>query len=148
MNPVFVRSHVERCVQDALGVCRPVTDDDGDWPFRVGTAACFVRLHVNEHPMVEVFAVAAHGVRRSARLLTEINDVNARTRTARVVHACEQVLVTQTMLASACTSETLSQACQSVSHVANDMGVMIAVVFGGGTPFPAELKDAALGEAS
>ena len=40
----LVRSHVERCLQDIWQVCRVAVDDDGDYPFRAGVAACWVRV--------------------------------------------------------------------------------------------------------
>ena len=36
---LWVRSHVERLLQDEWDACRVAADDDGDYPFRRGTAA-------------------------------------------------------------------------------------------------------------
>ena len=67
----WLRSHVERLLQDEWGVCRVVPDADGDYPYRSGTAACWVQVLDYERPMVRVFAHAAVGIPRSARKATK-----------------------------------------------------------------------------
>ena len=132
---VFVRSHVERCLADMLGVCRVAADQDGDYYFRSGTAACYVRVDEQNPLMIRTFAIAASGVPRSAKLLTEINAINVHSRSAWVTWAGAQVLVSQVMTPESVTVETLDQACRAVVTIANDIGAMIAAVFGGSTPF-------------
>ena len=144
-NAMFVRSHVERCLQDAWGVCHLETDGDGDYPFHVGSAACYVRVDP-DGALVRVFAVAVNGVRSTGKLLAEINDINVRSRTAYVILADDQVLVTQTVAPEGCSAETLEQACDAVSTVANDVGGMIAAVFGGSTPFSVKEEVTTAGE--
>lgn len=56
---LWVRSHVERLLQDEWDVCRVTTDGDGDHPFRNGTAADWVAVLDSEPVMVRVFAHAA-----------------------------------------------------------------------------------------
>lgn len=134
----MVRSHVERCLQDMWDKCRVEVDADGDYPFRYGTAACFVRVEESAGLVtVRVFAQAAHGVPRSMKVLTEINDVNRRTRTAHAYWDAGMVLVEQSVGASGVDRQTLDQACRSVGQVADDIGGMIAAVYGGQTPFGA-----------
>jgi hypothetical protein len=43
------------------------------------------------------------------------------------------LIVAQTLLADACTPETLGQACEAVAAIANDIGDMVARVYGGST---------------
>jgi Putative bacterial sensory transduction regulator len=132
---VFVRSHVERCLADMLGVCRVPADQDGDYFFRSVTVACYVRVDDQDPVIVRVFAIAVTGVSPSAKLLAEINDVNSRSRTAWTTWETGQVVVTQVLTAEAVTIHALDQACDSVVRVANDIGGMIAAVFAGITPF-------------
>jgi hypothetical protein len=61
---------------------RILTDDDGDFPFRFKSAACYIRVEQDPPHLVRIFAVAASEVSRSAKLLTELNGVNNSSRTA------------------------------------------------------------------
>jgi hypothetical protein len=40
----WLRSHVERCLEDHWGVHPLIVDVDGDYPFRWGTACCYVSI--------------------------------------------------------------------------------------------------------
>ena len=77
----LVRSHVERCLQDIWQVCRVPFDEEGDYPFRAGAAACWVRVDDHIPVLVRVFGHAVVDVKRSAGLLRELNDLNSRART-------------------------------------------------------------------
>lgn len=65
---VLLRSHVERCLQQIWDTPDLVTDTDGDYPYRWGTAACWVSVQPDP-PAVRVFGYAARGVRPTAALL-------------------------------------------------------------------------------
>ncbi len=132
----MLRSHVERCLQDIWDQHELVMDDDGDYPYRWGTAACWVHIEAGEPAMVRVFAQAATNVKRSPRLLAEINEVNTGTRGVKVVWADNAVVVSYALHALAVERAPLSHACTSVGVVADDIGGMVAAVFGGSTPFP------------
>jgi hypothetical protein len=92
-----------------LGVCRAPADEDGDYFFRAGLAACYVTAEGGDPVMVRVFAIAATGVKRSARLLAEVNEINARGRSAWVTWAHGQVVVSQAMTAVSVTAESLGR---------------------------------------
>ena len=84
VTQVLLRSHVERCLQDIWDVPDLVIDDDGDYPYRRGTAMCWVSPFDGPVPGVRVFAHAAYGLKPSAKLLREVNDLNVRSTWARV----------------------------------------------------------------
>ena len=130
----LVRSHVERCLQEVWDVCRVKTDPDGDYPFSHGTAACFVRIERGDPILVRVFAYAVVGVNRSAKLLTELNDIAGRCRTVSLIWSDDAVIVSQVMHLKGLKRSTLAQACDAVGSVADDIGTMIAAVYGGSTP--------------
>ena len=138
---LWVRSHVERLLQDEWQVCRVSPDADGDYGFRNGTAACWVRVLDADQPMVRVFAHAACGVRRTAKLLTELNEIQNRALTASVMWTGECVVVGQTISAVGLTGPVLGQAMAAVGGIADEVGVLIAGVFGGSTPHEAELSE-------
>jgi hypothetical protein len=131
----LVRSHVERCLQDVWNVCRVSADSDGDYPFPHGTAACYVRIEPGDPMVIRVFAYAVVGVGRSAKLLAELNDIDGRCRTVSLSWHADAVIVEQVMHVNGVKRSTLAQACAAVGSVADDIGTMIAAVYGGATPF-------------
>lgn len=146
MNPaMFVRSHVERCLQEVFETSHLIQDDDGDYPFACGTSACFVRVAPDGHD-VHVVAIAADNLRSSAKLLAEINDMNLNLRAARVQLAGPQMQIVQALPAIACTADTLRMALDGVTGVAGDVGPMVAAVFGGVVPFESALEVSAATE--
>lgn len=130
----MARSHVERCLQDLWGVDQVLVDADGDYPYGAGSAACFIGVDPHEPIVVKAVACAAIEVKKSAKLLEEINEINTRCRTGHVYWDRGTVVVEQTMLADVVDRASLAHAGQSVAHVANDIGPMISAVFGGRTP--------------
>jgi hypothetical protein len=130
----LVRSHVERCLQDIWDQCRVHRDHDGDYPFTNGTASGFVRIDRGDPVVIRVWAFAVVGIERSGKLLKELNDINARCRTASVTWHHGAVIVSQVIHAGGVTRKTLRQAIESVGFVADDIGGTIAAVYGGGTP--------------
>lgn len=138
----LLRSHVERCLQHSWERAELVVDDDGDYPYRCGTAACWVSVQPGPDPAVRVFAHAAYGLRRSARLLAEVNELNSRSRWARIFWADGIVYVSTELHWTQVDQAALDRAWDCVGSVADDIGAMLATVFGGATPFPVE-SDAA-----
>jgi len=138
MNEIsWLRSHVERGLEDHWGLHPLTVDGDGDYPFRCGTAMGFVSILDGDPPVIRVWALAAHLPKRSLKLLSELNDINQHARTAHVYWNGHAVVVEQAILADAITTETLGQACLAVGAVADDIGILLAAMFGGTTPFPA-----------
>lgn len=86
--------------------------------------------------MVKAVACAAVEVKKTAKLLEEINDVNARCRMVHVYWQSGAVLVEQALFASAVDRDSLSYAGQAVAHIGNEIGPIIAAVYGR-TPIPA-----------
>jgi len=134
----MLRSHVERCLQDVWELPELVTDGDGDYPYRYGTAACWVSIQPGPDPGVRVFAHAAHSLRRSARLLEEVNELNSRSRWARIFWADGVVYVSAELHWTQVDQAALDRTWDCVGSVADDIGAMLATVFGGATPFPVE----------
>jgi hypothetical protein len=130
----LVRSHVERCLQDIWDVCRVETDHDGDHPFSRGTSMCFVRVERGKPIAIRVFGYAVIDIERSGKLLKELNDINGRCRFVAVRWQGNAVIVEQVISLDGLTRGSLREACNSVSFVADDIGPMIATVFGGSLP--------------
>jgi len=114
-------------------------DDDGDWPFRQGTAACWVAVRPEPRWRDEVFGHAAFEVKQSARLLRELNEANAHLLDGRIYWREDVVLVATSIEADRVDGEALARACMGVGSTADDLGALLAAMFDGRTPFPAEL---------
>jgi Putative bacterial sensory transduction regulator len=138
MNEIaWLRSHVERCLEDHWGVYPLVMDDDGDYPFRCGTARCYVSIVCGDPDLIRVWAFAARVPKRSLKVLVELNELNARARSLNVFWAGGSVIVEQTIHADGLTEETLGYACRTVGGASDDIGMLLAAMFGGETPYPA-----------
>jgi len=143
MNEIaWLRSHVERCLEDHWGAYPLVVDEDGDYPFRCGTARCYVSVVDGDPALIRVWALAARVPRRSLKLLCELNDINQRAQGVNVYWYGDSVIAEQAIHADGLTKETLGHACRAVGGVSADIGMLLAAMFGGQTPFPAlDTKD-------
>lgn len=137
----WLRAWVEKCMRTVFEDDDVTLDQDGDVTFRSGTAACWVCVQESEPTMVIVFAHAAVGVKPTAALLREINDLNQRALSGTVTLVSGTIMVRQAMVASSVSVESLDQACHQVSRVANDIGHLAAVMFDGRTPYAPETVD-------
>ncbi|MFZ0324909.1 MAG: YbjN domain-containing protein [Actinomycetes bacterium] len=140
----LLRSHVERALQRHWECHDLVVDSDGDYPFRAGPAMVWVGIDECP-PAVRVFAHAATGIKRSAKLLAEINELNANARWAKVFWSDGIVLVSRVLDLDGADAASIGRACDAVAVVAQDVGPMMAAVYGGATPFPPEVEHAADG---
>ena len=140
-NQVMLRSHVERCLQDIWDTRELITDIDDDYPFRYGTAACWVSLLDGPNSGVRVFAHAAHGLKTSAKLLREVNELNVQSRWARLALHEGTVRVSVELHWSAVDRLALEHSLRAVGQVSDDVGALLATVYGGSTPFPPEIDE-------
>jgi hypothetical protein len=136
---MWIKSHVELLLQREWDLCRVATDADGDFPFRHGTAACYVSVLDTEPAMVRVFGHAAYGLKPTLKVLRELNEIQRRALSARVELRGDVVVVSQTLSPVGLTQSVLAQALDAVATVAADVGTLLAGMFDGSTPFPVEL---------
>jgi hypothetical protein len=138
MNEItWLRSHVERCLEDHWGDFPLTVDNDGDYPFRSGTAHCYASIVNGDPHFIRVWAFVARVPRRTLKLLSELNEINARAMTVRVYWNGDSVIAEQTIHAGGLNKETLGQACDAVGAAADAIGVLLVAMFGGETPYPA-----------
>ncbi len=135
---MWIRSHVEQLLETIWDSCRVVADSDGDYAFRRGTAACWVAVLPTAPVMVRVFAHAACELKPSLRLFRELNDIERRALSCAVLLEGDTVVVSQTLSPVGLTAPVLQQALDAVGGVAEDIGVLLAALFGGQTPYPVE----------
>jgi hypothetical protein len=85
-----------------------------------------------------VVAQAVTNVKKSAKLLGELNDFNGHARTVTAYFDAGCVVVDAAVDAEGANAETLTRACAEVGQAAHDMGTLLAALFDGRTPFLAE----------
>lgn len=133
----WLRSHVERCLEDHWEDFPLAVDSDGDYPFRSGTAQCFVSIVNGDPHFIRVWAFVARVPRRSLKLLSELNEINQRATTVRVYWYRDTVIAEQVLHVGGLNPATLGQACDAVGAAADALGVLLVAMFGGETPHPA-----------
>lgn len=130
------REQVERWLADLWEVDEVFADSDGDYPYRSGSAACYISVIPGHPTAVRATALAATGVKRTARLLTELNDITLHSRTAHVSWSRGAVVVRRTDLYPGMDQRILEYSGRTVAGIANDIGALVATVYGGQVPFP------------
>ncbi|MEP6666200.1 MAG: hypothetical protein ABJA81_07120 [Nocardioidaceae bacterium] len=138
----WLAAYVEKCMVEEWGDDFDDLDGFGDAvTYRAGTAAGMVHVESDAPVMVRVMAKAVLDVRPTAKLLREINEVNARSRVANVWWNDGDVVVECSLFAEAVNVASLGEACRHVSAVANDIGVGFAAMYDGSTPYPPFAND-------
>jgi hypothetical protein len=130
----WLTAYVEKCMTEAWG--DTVGRHEDVVTFGCGTAAGIVQVEDCEPVIVRVMAKAVLGVRASAKLLREINELNAVSRVANVWWNDGDVIVECSVFAGSVDADSLATACTHVATVANDIGVGFAAMFDGSTPLP------------
>lgn len=131
----WIRSHVERCLQQVWGH-EPEPDADGDVSFRYGSAEGWVMVLDGNPPTVHVFAHVVEGVKRTSKLLIELNDTQRAVGPALFWYD-GTVIAHEVLSPHGLTSESLSMALSDVGDLADHHGPLLAAVHGGTTPHPA-----------
>ena len=130
----MLRSHVEVALHDIWLQPELKIDDDGDWPFRADTSACWVRVRPGSEPYVQGLAHAAYGVPKSAKLFTELNDINRRSQWTKVFWSDGYVVSEANLHWRDVDREGLERLMGATCTMCDDIGPMIATVYGGSTP--------------
>jgi hypothetical protein len=142
----LLRSHVERCLQENMELCRVTADCDGDYPFAHESAVYYVSLlEAADTWWVRVWSVAATGVRGNAALLRELNDVTSRSPLVKVVWRQRAVHVEGVLHGSAVHEESLGRLCVAVGETSASIGQLVAAVYGGEAVTPPACHDGAHG---
>lgn len=130
MERVF-RSHVENCLKSLWETHTLVSNDHGDFPFeRDGVLACVG----TRGKYLRIYAIAASGLRRNARLLAEINEQNVSAWWTRTYFDHGQVVVEVTMPWPLVDTESLAFTIGEVVGTVARIGPMVSAVHGGKAP--------------
>lgn len=129
-----IRPYLEKLLGEMLGSA-VVPDDTGAYPVRTGTGGYFISLDESGAPLVRVWTPVALGVRKSAKLLETLNQLNVSATGARAFWVDGQVVVATEMVAETLHPQDLHLACGAVGQAAERFGPKLADQFGGRTLF-------------
>ena len=132
--PEVLRSHVLRSLRRDLDLRLAAPDQDGDWCVPHAPAPVYVRLLEDEPPLVRVWSAAAHGLPSTARVLREVNDVNAGLVGARTFLRGGTLYVVGELEVESVEPGELGRLVQRVSDVGGRVGSLLVAVHGGHLP--------------
>ena len=143
-----LRPRLEKMLKEFLGVDKLVTDDEGDYPIRSGSAKYYVRLSEGTPSIVNVYAQILVGVYSSPALYDRINRVNAVIQFGRLFHDGETVFAATELVADTMDPEELSEACRSIADMADTYDDLFKREFGGQRQFEDETVGEPVNEAA
>ena len=135
----MVRAYVESLLKEATGVEEVVTDEDGDFPVRVGKVLFYVSIEGGDEPVVQIFSIAVRDVALTNEILARVNEINGQLRFCRMFFDDDGRVV----VATECVGLTLDEAeyrtaTQAVAGAAEHFAPLIAAEFGGHLTFEDE----------
>jgi hypothetical protein len=131
-----LRHHLEELLRDHLGVTELLTDEEGDYPVRAGSAKYYVRLEdMADPPTVHVYAEILVGVSASQALYETLNAVNSHITFGRMFHQGEAVFAATELVAETMDPEELAQSCRSIAGLADQYDDLFQAEFGGTRQF-------------
>lgn len=142
INNSALHHHVQRSLQRDLGMPLVEADEDGDYGSLVDGHIVWVRPLLEETPaLVRVWTPAAHGVKRSAALLKEINEINMGLNRVRCFLLGKAVMVCAEIELESVEAGELGRLVTLVGQTAEHVGELITTVFGGARPFAVDMAD-------
>ncbi len=138
---VWFRSHVERLLERVWDARELTVAPDGLYYGEAGTAVAWVSVETDSPMAVRLVAVVAVDVPGTAKVLRELNEINAAARFGWLswyegrVH-CEAVVP-----ADGLTAENLAGLWYAVVARANQVGPMLTAVHGGRVPVEDQVSD-------
>jgi len=130
-----LRELVEAGLREWLMVTDLVTDQDGDYPCRSGSAMVYVRIVDGAPPFVTVFSPILRDIEASPALLTALNDLNLRIRFGRVFWVQRQVIVMTEITGVDVTPDQVALTCIELGNLADTLDDVLHGRFGGRTMF-------------
>ncbi len=130
-----LRERVEAGLRQWLMIPELVTDRDGDYPCRSGSAMVYVRIVDGTPPFVTVFSPILRDIDGSPALLTALNDLNLRIRFGRVFWVQRQVIVMSEITAVDVTPDQVAITCMELGNLADTLDDVLHGRFGGRTMF-------------
>ena len=128
-------SHVKECLREGFGLSSLMVDEDGDVPFRHGSAKYWVTVR-SDGQRVRVWAHAVRGVTIRAALLRELNEVNAGLELGRCYVSRDAVVIEGVLPVDGLTPVLMRELCLEVGSTSDTVGQLVAAVHGGQVTYP------------
>jgi hypothetical protein len=112
-------------------------DEDGDYPLHTDSGVLvYARLiHAEDQVWVRLWAEAARGLRRTAKLLREVNEINQRHVGSRVLLADNGVLIVAAEVrADSVEPGELGTLIGILTETATEIGALVQIVYGEPAP--------------
>jgi hypothetical protein len=132
---VWFRSHVERLLEMVWGIDEVVRAPDGMYYGEAGSAVAYVSVETDVPMAVRIMVVAAEGVPGTAKVLRELNEINACSRFGWVSWWGGAVHCEAAIPADGLTPDNLAGLWGAMVSRANHVGPMLAAVHGGHVPY-------------
>lgn len=130
-----LRPFVEEALRKAFGLLEIEYDKDGDIPLRFERSVVFVSFIEEEPPLARIFGFLFGNARASSDLLEAINDLNLRTRTAKVIFTGRDVMAVIDLSAPGLTEERIAAACFEIGATVDHFHREFEKRFGDGSDF-------------
>ena len=128
-----LRPFIEKNLAEMLDVDRVAPDADGEYTFPHGSAEITLRLFDEPMPLLQMSAPLVSGMKKKARLLEAINDVNAKELGLRVFKFEDLLIAAWEVPADTLDARQFVDACQRFADAADRLDTMFARKFGGKT---------------
>lgn len=135
-TPLTAYALLERTISQIWDDAAVRIDVDGAYEFRFGCATGWISVLETRPVMIRVTAHAAYDMDPSPRLWSELNEIQLSTLSAAVAWCDGTVFVSQTLDPAGVNRTSLAQAIRAVGGAADDIGPLLAGMFGGETPYP------------
>jgi hypothetical protein len=130
-----LRAHVARALAQVLDKDELVTNDDGEWPVKSGSAIVIVRVVEGLPPVLQLYSPVLRGVATTAELLEALNEINARIRYGRVFVAGHVVIAAMELPAVDLTAAHIAFALAELGGLADHLDDTLRGRFGGEVAF-------------
>ena len=128
-----LRPFIEKNLAAMLESERVAPDGDGEYSFPHGSAEVTLRLLDAPMPLLQFSAVLVKGMKKKARVLEAVNDVNARELGLRLFRFEDLVIAAWEVPADTLDARQFVDACRRFSETADRLDTLLARKLGGKT---------------
>ena len=128
-----LRPFIEKNLAAMLEVERVAPDGDGEYTFPHGSAEITIRLLDAPMPLLQFSAVLVSGMKKKARVLEAVNDVNAGELGIRLFRFEDLVIAAWEVPADTLDARQFTDACRRFADAADRLDTMLARKLGGKT---------------
>ena len=128
-----LRPFIEKNLAAMLETEKVTPDGDGEYTFPHGSAEVTLRLLEAPMPLLQFSAVLVSGMKKKARVLEAVNEVNAAELGLRVFHFEDLVIAAWEVPADTLDARQFTDACRRFAEAADRLDTLLARKLGGKT---------------